>query len=393
MAGSLSAGDVSQLQAVLKALLSPLEFASIEAWRRETGRAIASLLGCPTWASELALPGEPVFLCDKPIAWNEYLERHRAIDAAPYIFHAHGTGVYVWSSMLPLLQQRAGERWAELYNDWIRKQGLCHAHALVVARSPGELPGGPLEELRGLAGLMFYQDDQVVGGSEEREQVLLGVLLPAFEASVHMLVRCGSERVRLAQALGQLGDGAVLFEAAAHVAYENPALGGMLADDREAPSVRAACAQLARLLLGLAAHAPAKSRADPILEPLQRLVRTAVARYRLRGALIGPGPFGNGPVALVVVECTTPTATTLARWREHYHLTPRELAVSQLLSEGCTNANVALLLGVSTHTARRHVEHVLMKLGVHSRAAVGAHLREGTPSAAPEFHARAAIRG
>ena len=59
-----------------------------------------------------------------------------------------------------------------------------------------------------------------------------------------------------------------------------------------------------------------------------------------------------------------------------FHLTPRELAVAQRLAEGRSNQQVARLFGVSIHTARRHVEHILMKLGVHSRAAVGARLRE-----------------
>jgi DNA-binding CsgD family transcriptional regulator len=45
--------------------------------------------------------------------------------------------------------------------------------------------------------------------------------------------------------------------------------------------------------------------------------------------------------------------------------------VSQLLAQGHSNAQVARLLGISIHTVRRHAEHVLMKLGVHSRAAVG----------------------
>ena len=126
-----------------------------------------------------------------------------------------------------------------------------------------------------------------------------------------------------------------------------------------------------------AAHPPANAPAELTLEPVQRLVRTAVAEYRLRGTLFGPGPFRNAPLGLVVLECTTCRATTLAQWRERYHLTERELAVSLLLSEGSTNADVAHLLEVSPHTARRHVQHVLMKLGVHSRAAVGAHLRQG----------------
>jgi DNA-binding CsgD family transcriptional regulator len=50
--------------------------------------------------------------------------------------------------------------------------------------------------------------------------------------------------------------------------------------------------------------------------------------------------------------------------------------VSRLLADGRSNADLARALGVSIHTARRHVEHVLLKLGVHSRAAVGAALRE-----------------
>jgi len=44
------------------------------------------------------------------------------------------------------------------------------------------------------------------------------------------------------------------------------------------------------------------------------------------------------------------------------------------MAQGHSNAQVARLLGISLHTARRHAEHVLMKLDVHSRAAVGGKL-------------------
>lgn len=46
-----------------------------------------------------------------------------------------------------------------------------------------------------------------------------------------------------------------------------------------------------------------------------------------------------------------------------------------LLAEGMSNAQVAEALGVSSHTARHHTESVLLKLGVHSRAAAGAVVR------------------
>ncbi|MEK7247385.1 MAG: LuxR C-terminal-related transcriptional regulator [Chloroflexota bacterium] len=48
-------------------------------------------------------------------------------------------------------------------------------------------------------------------------------------------------------------------------------------------------------------------------------------------------------------------------------LTRREAEVLQHLSAGMTNARVAAVLGVSETTVRNHIEHLLAKLGVHSR--------------------------
>jgi len=81
-------------------------------------------------------------------------------------------------------------------------------------------------------------------------------------------------------------------------------------------------------------------------------------------------------MALVVLERTTPGPRSLEELGLRFGLTRRELAVARLLADGRSNGEVAGQLGLSIHTARRHVEHVLSKLGVHSRAAVGAKLRE-----------------
>jgi two-component system, NarL family, nitrate/nitrite response regulator NarL len=48
-------------------------------------------------------------------------------------------------------------------------------------------------------------------------------------------------------------------------------------------------------------------------------------------------------------------------------LTSREHEVLSLLVEGCTTAEIASALHVSSTTARTHVQNVLGKLGVHSR--------------------------
>lgn len=55
---------------------------------------------------------------------------------------------------------------------------------------------------------------------------------------------------------------------------------------------------------------------------------------------------------------------------ERYQLTKRETDVARLLAVGKSNAEIAAALAISEHTARRHTEQVLAKLGVRSRAAV-----------------------
>jgi len=43
-----------------------------------------------------------------------------------------------------------------------------------------------------------------------------------------------------------------------------------------------------------------------------------------------------------------------------------------LLARGATNRQIAARLVIAERTAMRHVEHIFDKLGVHSRAEVGA---------------------
>jgi DNA-binding response OmpR family regulator len=58
--------------------------------------------------------------------------------------------------------------------------------------------------------------------------------------------------------------------------------------------------------------------------------------------------------------------------RERFGLTERQITVARLMGEGCSTAEIAERLGVAYHTARNHADQVLQKLGVRSRAAIGA---------------------
>jgi DNA-binding CsgD family transcriptional regulator len=208
---------------------------------------------------------------------------------------------------------------------------------------------------------------------------MLRTLLPAFTAGAYIALRVGAQGLLAALSDG-LTEGIALLDERGAMVYENPVLHQLLEEEAEAARVERECADLGRAVLATTRRS-AKSRPDPAVGPRPLTLRTTAAAYDLRGALVGPGVLGPGPMAIVVLERTTPSRHALEGLRARFHLTPRELAVSRLLAEGRSNDQLAARLGVSIHTARRHVEHVLMKLGVHSRAAVGAKLRERLPGA------------
>ena len=98
------------------------------------------------------------------------------------------------------------------------------------------------------------------------------------------------------------------------------------------------------------------------LELLARI--SALLRRARAGAAAAPAPRGG--VRML----------DDAELRERFGLTDRQVTVTRLLAEGCTNAEIATRIGVSFFTARNHAEQVRAKLGVSSRAAVGALLYE-----------------
>ncbi|GAA2747291.1 ATP-binding protein [Kitasatospora cinereorecta] len=64
-------------------------------------------------------------------------------------------------------------------------------------------------------------------------------------------------------------------------------------------------------------------------------------------------------------------------------LTPRERQVAELLAEGLSNKEIAARLVVSTRTAETHVDHILSKLGLTSRAQVAAWSAAHDPAPSP----------
>jgi DNA-binding CsgD family transcriptional regulator len=103
--------------------------------------------------------------------------------------------------------------------------------------------------------------------------------------------------------------------------------------------------------------------------------------------LIGPPPWPpetGGPAkafahafayALEAVQADPPSPGSSAASRSEKRrclLTPREGEIAALVAEGLTNREIAVQLVLSERTAATHVEHILGKLGFHSRAQIAA---------------------
>jgi DNA-binding response OmpR family regulator len=106
---------------------------------------------------------------------------------------------------------------------------------------------------------------------------------------------------------------------------------------------------------------------DYVTKPFSALELLARISALLRRARAGAAPAGSHGNVRVLED---------AELRDRFGLTERQVTVARLLGEGCTNAEMASRLGVSFFTARNHAEHTMAKLGVSSRAAVGALLHQ-----------------
>lgn len=74
----------------------------------------------------------------------------------------------------------------------------------------------------------------------------------------------------------------------------------------------------------------------------------------------------SSPCVLLVQETPVPTEPTTANLRR-LGLSPRQAEVMHWVCEGKTNPEIATILGVTTHTVNRQMEHIRRKLHVDNR--------------------------
>jgi DNA-binding CsgD family transcriptional regulator len=116
-----------------------------------------------------------------------------------------------------------------------------------------------------------------------------------------------------------------------------------------------------------------RERLAAILETSDELQRNRFELIRqMRHTMAEIRAMRQRVVALLEDRTNGQAPSPGARLARKFRLTPREVEVAMLLAGGAPNTAIAKVLSISEHTARHHTRHVLIKLGLHSRARAAA---------------------
>jgi DNA-binding CsgD family transcriptional regulator len=121
---------------------------------------------------------------------------------------------------------------------------------------------------------------------------------------------------------------------------------------------------------------PVVLRGDPREDLLEALAAQRSAPGAWTAAFLWSREDGGRDRCRVVRCRDGATVLVVDEAPEVYGLTRRELEVLTCMVAGCANADIAEALWIAVRTARAHVEHIMTKLGVASRAAAVARAME-----------------
>jgi DNA-binding CsgD family transcriptional regulator len=110
-----------------------------------------------------------------------------------------------------------------------------------------------------------------------------------------------------------------------------------------------------------------------------RKVRGSGAEYRVTALTASEAAPGRTSLRVVLVETLLEPTLDAEGLASTFGLTSREVAVAYRLVAAESSKDIAAGLGVSIHTARRHVENVMKKLGARTRLAAVRRILEMHP--------------
>jgi DNA-binding CsgD family transcriptional regulator len=358
-----SSEDLQRVHSAQRALLSPLQHDTPDDWLQAAARRIQVLMGADhvfaamPMAGRLATAGvalDPSFFTDLSalLGSDARIDRPSMPRMMQEQRRRKGAGYF---HELALADRTVIER-SPTYQTVFHPHGIRYATGISVPHARGET----------LICVAYETPD--APGYAPRAGQRLELLVPALEAGTQQWMRQAAAGVHWSGFADATAAASVLFDRNGTERYRNRAFREMLRLEPDAPALVEAVQQLA------AAH---PTTPDAPAAPVQLHLDLAGGAYRL-WVTRAPLPLFDGGGLLVAVERTSPYPPPAALQRR-FGLTPRETEVALLLAEGRSNDALAAALSISPHTARHHVQRVLDKLDVGSRAGVAHALLSGSP--------------
>ena len=360
MSLTLSSKDLSNLQAAVDILISPLASSSVDQWRASVCGVMKALFEANTAGFILPVP-------DGPFVYSDDHDRE-ALNAFPELLPpacADGRSIYEVGcergvSTIESVYDYKPEAYFEgaYYNEFALPNGAGDTCGMLYALDP--------ENPWAFAALQLWQDRRGLLG--ERELALGRLLYPAFKAGVETQIMLGQQKAGLLRTFDELGHSLAVIDADGHVLHQTPSLIALLVSDPEAEFIRVTLKQCARTALdGLTGERRAERLTD-----LSQTISTMSAAYDIRTSIYYGLSSANAPTAVVAVHRVGRQLRTAKELELLYGLTPTESSVALLIGRGLSNSAIARELTSSPHTVRRHTEKVFQKLNVRSRAQVAA---------------------
>ena len=360
MALLLSDNEVRALGTAMTIMLSPFSYPDGEQWRGAMCGALNPLVGASGSTLELAVPNEPVIggcpdlaralvaLLPPPDWMLKGFEKRRRL------------GVNV-AGFEDIYEVSVVKR-TPFYNDVVIPNRLLEPLSLIA-----DFPGVPMPAVLGFV----FDDERGAQNRLDRNKQLLSLVVPAFHAGTSAYARMARLRTDFAGLVDSLAVAATLVTLEGRVLDENRAMKALAQRDPEREHIRAMVRQAA---LGVA-NTVGRNRAPDWTKASRHVdIRTASGTYRVAATLVPDGFLEARSAVIAFTEKLTPGPLDSESLASRFGLTSREIQTAQLVARGYSTRQIANEMGISFNTARRHTEHVLLKLNVHSRAAVAARL-------------------
>lgn len=359
----LSRAQVEQVRTAIRLLSSPMEHATVDAWRLAVNRHMKAMVKADTAGFVLPVPNGPLLFSEEhdpneTAKFGDLLPPDMP-DGRPVWLKGIEVGVATMESIYDGDASPYYE--SPYYNEFARPNGA--AQVLGAMMSLGAFAP------KGAAALQLWRNEQNPVRFNEDDIQLLRLVYPALQVGVENYVRYGSDTTEFLRVCDDLGSALLICDTLGRVVHQTPALERLLAVDPESHEVRlelrSVAGNLARVLLGNDTAAAGAS-SDTRIEK-----STRCARYVMRASSMHAS-WTTGPWIMVSLERLTRAPLTCEELRARFRLTEAEARVAVLLVAGRTAKTIATELGISWSTVRRHTERVYQKAHVRSRAELAA---------------------